>query len=131
HRCAQRGSASSELNSFSRQLGERVIQMRGFNQISRRKLIHTGLGAAVVAGIVPRILHAGEKAMSATRPTVVGKDQHTYEVIDNWAKLPKGKEFANTHGVCDTGDGRILIHNTWPTGDSVCDLDPKGASRRP
>ena len=64
--------------------------------------------------------------MPTTRPTLVGKDQHRYEVIDDWAKLPAGKEFGNTHGVCETADGRIFIHNASPTGDCVCEFDPDG-----
>jgi len=94
--------------------------------LTRRRFIHTSLGAAVVAGISPLALGADDKAKSTTRPTIVGKDQHTYEVIDDWAKLPNSKQFGNTHGVCETADGRIFIHNASPTGDAVCEFDPHG-----
>src|SRR5438876_8922598 len=96
------------------------------SKVTRRLFLNTGLGAALAAGIAPRILLAAEKAIPTTRPTIVGNDAHTYEVIDDWAKLPKAKEFGNTHGVCETSDGRIFIHNTSPTGDSICEFDPDG-----
>lgn len=96
------------------------------SRITRRRFVRTGLGTALAAAIAPRILHAADKAKPSTRPTIVGKGAHTYEVIDNWPRLPKGKEFGNTHGVCETSDGRIFIHNTSPTGDSICEFDPDG-----
>src|SRR5436190_17517050 len=104
--------------------------MRKQDHTSRRAFVKSALGAAVAAGIAPNILRAGEQRMSTTtgtgRPTVIGSGEHTYEVIDEWAKLPAGKQFGNTHGVCETADGRIFIHNGSPTGDSMCVFDPDG-----
>jgi hypothetical protein len=100
--------------------------MSSKKEVSRRSFVNTTLGAAVAAAVAPAALRAGEKAMPTTRPTLVGADQHRYEVLDDWAKLPAGKEFGNTHGVCETADGRIFIHNASPTGDCVCEFDPNG-----
>src|SRR5947207_11987098 len=104
--------------------------MRKQDHTSRRAFVKSALGAAVAAGIAPNILRAGDQRMSTTtatgRPTVIGSGEHTYEVIDEWAKLPAGKQFGNTHGVCETADGRIFIHNASPTGDCVCEFDPDG-----
>jgi sugar lactone lactonase YvrE len=94
---------------------------------SRRSFLRTGIGAAVAAASAPLILKAEDKTVSTNaRPTVVGSGDHTYTVVDNWAKLPSGKRFGNTHGVCEAADGRIFIHNTSPTGDSMCVFDPDG-----
>src|SRR5205085_8372872 len=60
------------------------------------------------------------------KPLVIGIGKHTYEVQDDWAKLPDGKKFGNTHGVCETADGRIFIHSPSPTGDAVVEYDPDG-----
>ena len=70
---------------------------------------HAECGVAVGAGIAPTCCAPEKKSQPATRPLIVGKDQHTYEVIDGWAKLPKGTQFGNTHGVCETADGRIFF----------------------
>ena len=100
------------------------------HDLSRRAFVKSALGAAVAAGVGPTILRAGETRMNATtetgRPLIIGSGQHTYQVIDEWAKLPSGKKFGNTHGVCETADGRIFIHNASPTGDCVCEFDPQG-----
>jgi hypothetical protein len=94
---------------------------------SRRSFLRTGIGAAVAAASAPLLLKAQDKTTpEGARPTVIGSGEHTYKVIDNWAKLPAGKRFGNTHGVCETGDGRIFIHNASPTGDSMCVFDPDG-----
>jgi hypothetical protein len=100
--------------------------MQSGRSSSRRAFLQGGLGLAVAAGVAPLALGRSEKSKPTTRPVIVGKDQHTYEVIDDWAKLPKGKQFGNTHGVCETADGRIFIHNASPTGDSVCEFDADG-----
>src|SRR5689334_12256475 len=72
----------------------------------------------------PIALHTEDKTMP--KPLVIGIGHHTYEVQDDWAKLPQGKEFGNTHGVCETADGRIFIHSPSKTGDSVAEFDPDG-----
>src|SRR5437763_11019712 len=90
--------------------------------ISRRDFVKTTLGAAVAAACAPVILRAEDKA--GAKALVIGKGEHTYEVIDQWAKLPAGKKFGNTHSICETADGRIFIHNA--SVDSVCEFDPDG-----
>lgn len=57
---------------------------------------------------------------------IIGAGEHRYEVVENWAKLPAGRQFGFTHGVCETGDGRIFIHNQSPTGDATCIFSPDG-----
>ncbi|GMU20487.1 MAG: hypothetical protein AMXMBFR13_05840 [Phycisphaerae bacterium] len=76
------------------------------------------------AAIGPTILHAADKAGS--RPPVFGRGEHTYELEPNWARLPEGKKFGNTHGVAEDSQGRMFIHNQSPTGDSVCIFDADG-----
>jgi hypothetical protein len=79
--------------------------------------------ATVAAGMaVPAILRGEDKA--GTKPLIVGKDEHTYEVLDGWAKLPDGMGFGNTHSVLELADGRIVIHHTGV--DSTCFFDPDG-----
>jgi hypothetical protein len=97
---------------------------QGNSGVSRRTFVKTGIGAAVAAAAAPAILWGEDKADA--KALVVGSGDHTYEVTDNWAKLPKGKQFGNTHGVCEAADGRMFIHNTSPTGDSMCVFDPDG-----
>jgi DNA-binding beta-propeller fold protein YncE len=61
-----------------------------------------------------------------TQTAVLGSGIHTYEVVPNWGPLPDGRKYGNTHGVCETADGRIFIHNASPTGDCVCEFTSEG-----
>ena len=87
---------------------------------TRRQFIQ----ATAAAVAFPAIVGATDKA--ATQPVRLGTGDHTYEWIDDWAKLPAGKRFGDTHAVVETADGRILIHNASPTGDATCVFDPDG-----
>ena len=92
--------------------------------MSRRHFIGASItvGAAIVG--FPAILGAQDKA--GDKPLIVGSGDHTYQWIDNWAKLPDGKRFGNTHAVVETADKNMLIHNASPTGDCTCVFDPDG-----
>src|SRR4051794_38207288 len=95
--------------------------------VSRRAVLRAGAGAAVGAVVGSRIARGEEGTNMTTatsRPTIVGSGARTYEVIDNWPRLPDGKKFGNTHHVQELADGRILIHNASPTGDCVAEFDP-------
>lgn len=93
----------------------RRITRRKFNQLA---------AATAAAAAAPRILRASDK--SGDKPLVFGKGEHTYEVVPNWAKLPDNVKFGNTHGVVEDSQGRMLIHNASPTGDSICIFDADG-----
>jgi hypothetical protein len=89
---------------------------------SRRNFVKAA-AASLAAGIaLPTILRAQDKADA--KPLIVGKDDHTYELIENWGQLPSGMSFGNTHSVLETADGRIAIHHTGK--DSTCFFDPDG-----
>ena len=91
--------------------------MRG--RMNRRTFLK---GAAAVAA-APMVI-TGRKARAAERAGVMGAGEHTYEWVDNWAKLPKSKQFGYTHAVAEAADGRIFIHNQ--SKDSVAIFDPEG-----
>jgi DNA-binding beta-propeller fold protein YncE len=80
----------------------------------------------VAAACAPIVWAEDKTRQAGDRPTVIGSGEHTYEVQDHWGQLPEDKKFGNTHGVCETADGRIFIHNASPTGDCVCEFDPDG-----
>lgn len=92
--------------------------------VSRRGFIAgtATLGAAAVT--FPAILNAQDKA--GDKPLILGGGDNTFEWVDNWAKLPDGKKFGNTHAVVESADGRIFVHNASPTGDATCVFDPDG-----
>jgi hypothetical protein len=102
-----------------------MITSRGkTTRVSRRDFLQTScIAAAAVAGF-PSILRAQDKA--GDTPIILGAGDHQYQWIDNWAKLPDGKKFGNTHAVVVLADGRVLIHNASPTGDATCVFDPSG-----
>ncbi len=93
-------------------------------ELSRRAFVRASIVVGTAIAGFPAILRAQDKA--GTKPVVVGSGAHTYEWLDNWAKLPAGKQFGNTHAVVVTADKRVFIHNASPTGDATCIFDPDG-----
>jgi hypothetical protein len=91
---------------------------------SRRSFVKATAGMAAAALAAPAILRADDKA--GDKPVILGKDNHTYELVPGWGELPEGKKYGNTHAVVETADGRIFIHNASPTGDATCVFDPDG-----
>jgi hypothetical protein len=91
--------------------------------VSRRSFVKGSAGVAMAAAFsAPAILRAQDKA--GDKKLVIGSGDHTYEVIENWAKLPDHIHFGDTHAVQETADGRIIIHHTGD--DSTCFFDPDG-----
>lgn len=92
--------------------------------VSRRTVLK-GLGAGALAAAAPNIVLAqeGKKDMS-TVAKVMGKGAHTYELVEDWGKLPDHIHYGYTHGVCEDSQGRIYIHNQSP--DSMVVFDPDG-----
>ena len=90
------------------------------DNVSRRSFVKTSVAAAVAATAAPAILRGADVKKT------LGKDRHTYELVENWGAVPEGKKYGNTHAVCEVADGRIFIHNASPTGDSTCIFDPDG-----
>ena len=91
------------------------------SNLSRRAFVKSSVAAAALAS-APAILRGAEMSKSKT----IGKDRYTYQVVENWGPLPEGKQYGHTHGVCETADGRIFIHNASPTGDCTCIFGPDG-----
>jgi len=90
--------------------------------MSRSSFVKLTAASAAVRGTVPTILGADDKA--GIKPLIIGKDEHTYEVLDGWARLPTNMSFGNTHSVQETADGRIIVHHSGL--DSTCFFDPDG-----
>ncbi|HEX8524001.1 MAG TPA: hypothetical protein VF669_17235 [Tepidisphaeraceae bacterium] len=86
---------------------------------SRRSFVKQSVAAAVAISAAPAILKGADMK-------TLGTGKYTYEVVPGWGELPEGKKYGNTHGVCETADGRIFIHNASPTGDDTCIFDPNG-----
>ncbi len=93
------------------------------DNVSRRSFVKSSAGIAMATALgAPAILRAEDKA--GAKPLIVGSGDHTYEVLDGWAKLPGNIHFGNTHAVQETTDGRIIVHHTG--ADSTCIFDPDG-----
>jgi len=54
----------------------------------------------------------------------IGNGRHSYDVIDQWGRLPAGLVLGTTHGVVEDSQGRIFIHHTGR--QSVVAFDPEG-----
>ena len=92
-------------------------------QPSRRHLLKSAAAGAVALTGAPTILSAMQNTAKAN---VLGSGTHTYEVVPGWGKLPDNVKFGNCHGVCETADGRVFIHNVSPTDDCVVEFDADG-----
>ncbi len=53
----------------------------------------------------------------------IGSGLHTYEWVENWAKLPENIQPGYTHGVVEDSQGRIYIHNASPHAIIIFDED--------
>lgn len=91
---------------------------------SRRAMVRAFGAAAVASAAAPFFVRAEDKA--AAKALVVGDGAFRYEVIDDWAKLPDGMKFGNTHAAAEAADGRILIHHQGGAPDSVFVFDADG-----
>jgi hypothetical protein len=94
-----------------------------FSGVSRRSFVKATAGVAAALA-APAILRADDKA--GDKPVILGKGEHTYELVPGWGQLPDGKKYGNTHAVVESQDGRIFIHNESPTGDATCVFDADG-----
>jgi hypothetical protein len=54
----------------------------------------------------------------------IGSEQHRYQVVDQWGRLPPTLSFGTTHAVVEDSKGRIFIHHTGR--QSVVIFDPAG-----
>ena len=92
------------------------------NETSRRSFLRQTAAGAAAAALAPQVLsQADEPAKGA--PAVMGVGQHKYEWVDNWAKLPQGKTFGNTHAIQEDAQGRIFVHHTGSESIHVFDAD--------
>jgi DNA-binding beta-propeller fold protein YncE len=54
---------------------------------------------------------------------ILGNDEHTYELVPGWGRLPGEVRYGYTHGVCEDSEGRIYIHNQSDHAMMVFDAD--------
>jgi len=100
-------------------------QSQQTSMASRRNFL-LGMGAGLTAAMIaPRFLLAGPSRPGSDKPIILGGGNHTYEWIRNWAKLPAGMRFGNTHGaVVIDAQGRILMNTD--TENAIIIFDPDG-----
>ncbi|MBI2422937.1 MAG: hypothetical protein HYV27_08930 [Candidatus Hydrogenedentes bacterium] len=55
---------------------------------------------------------------------IQGAGGYSYRWVDHWARMPQGRAFGKTHGICESSDGRIFVHNT--SADAVAIFDSGG-----
>ncbi|TAH35567.1 MAG: hypothetical protein EYC70_12990 [Planctomycetota bacterium] len=82
------------------------------------------LGLAGV-GLAGSALGAGIWRSRQDGPIRLGSGRHTYEWVPNWAQLPEGMSFGNTHGCIVTDAGNRLLVNT-DTENAVMLFDSGG-----
>jgi DNA-binding beta-propeller fold protein YncE len=95
------------------------------NATSRRAFLF-GLGAAAGASTFTRNFSFPVSAKSLSgQPVILGLGRHRYEWMKDWAKLPDGMRFGNTHGaVVIDGQGRVLMNTD--SENAVLIFSPEG-----
>lgn len=91
---------------------------------TRRDFLKTAaLTGAALAGIPTSPARAAIRTSnkSGLGNPVLGSGAHTYECIHDWARLPEGCRFGNTHGVCEDSQARVHIKHTVGAGSSSDD----------
>lgn len=81
-----------------------------------------GVGAATLSAMCPAVI---ELACSKPKedPIILGVGRHRYEWLRDWARLPAGMEFGNTHGcVVPDSQGRILMNTDSEHSVVIFDL---------
>lgn len=92
-------------------------------QASSRRSFLKGIGAAFAVGIAFPAIRTGKSATDA--PLLLGSGDHQYEWIKNWARLPEGLRFGNTHGaVVVDSHGRVLMNTD--SENAIMMFDPDG-----
>ena len=101
--------------------------------VSRRSALKAGSAAALLTGTP--FLRAAPFVRTADKtggkPVTVGSGEYVYEWNGDWAQLPDGFAWGNTHGVCQSSDGTIFVcHQTEDDDQAVRDVvlafDPDG-----
>lgn len=114
----------AEMFGAKRQVTMNTSESNHRSSISRRTFVKGTAAVAAAALSAPAILRADDKP--GDKPPVLGKGEHTYQLVPGWGELPEGKKYGNTHAVVESQDGRIFIHNASPTGDCTCVFDADG-----
>ncbi len=90
---------------------------------SRRHLFFAA-GAAGATAFAPKFLRAAT-APAKTPKVILGDGKHKYEWIKDWAKLPEGMTFGNTHG-CIVIDSKKRVYMNTDTDNAVIVFDHNG-----
>jgi hypothetical protein len=97
---------------------------------SRRAFLKTtaaAISASTVAGTLPTLLHAADKAGS--KLPVLGEGAHQYEAIHNWGELPAHVVWGETHGVAIDAAGLVYMKHRSDAPepmDAIVVFDPAG-----
>ena len=94
--------------------------------VTRRAALAAGSAGAAAFAAAP-FVRASDKA--GAKPVTVGSGGHVYAWDGDWAQLPDGFAWGNTHGVCQSGDGTIFVCHqaeSGPERDVVLAFDPDG-----
>ena len=84
------------------------------------------VGASLVTTVAaPRLLLASSKKASGDKRIIVGKGNHTYEWVSDWARLPAGMQLGSCHGgIVIDSRGRVILNTE--TENAVMIFDPDG-----
>jgi len=97
-----------------------VFSRRWSRRWSRRSLLRAATIAAAAPLLAPRFSRAAVR-----EKIILGSGRHRYEWVFDWAKLPEGMSFGNTHGCIVTDSKKRVLMNT-DTENAIFAFDPRG-----
>ncbi|MCA9283811.1 MAG: twin-arginine translocation signal domain-containing protein [Phycisphaerales bacterium] len=100
---------------------------RSSDAIDRRSFLAAAGSAAGAAMLAPAILAQDKSGLAEP---IVGSGAHSYRCRHDWAALPPGHAFGNTHGVAVDAAGNVYIKHTVHASaahdEAICVFDPTG-----
>ncbi len=94
------------------------------SNFSRRRLLQAA-GAGVATAVIGATGLRLARAALEPKKIMLGSDRHRYEWIANWAQLPAGMTFGNTHG-CIVSDAQGRIYMNTDSDNAVMVFQPDG-----
>lgn len=121
---------SSRASSSSSPASSAAGSSRSESALPRRAFLQSSLAAGAAAMAFPLVITTSRTAR-ASALGILGRDEHTYEMVHDWLMPPAEIKWGDTHGLAQDRDGRIYVaHTVHPSsekGDAVVVFDEKGA----
>ncbi len=93
-------------------------------EISRRLFLLRAGASLVTTTAAPQLLLGARAKTSNDKRVILGKGNHTYEWVRDWAKLPDGMRLGSCHGgIVIDSQGRVILNTETENAVMIFDAD--------